>query len=914
MAKTTTEKKKSAAKEYESYLEFLKLPIDDKAILLEAAQGKHINGNAFALLYSLAGNEKYSDYKIYVCIRKEIRESAEQKLRHYGLKNYTFVERRRDEYNKVLATAKYLMTDNSFPMYFVKRSEQVYLNTWHGTPLKVLGRSDISSSTSIGNVQSNFFKADYLLFPNEYCREIMMKDYMIERLYSHKTVVIDYPRNDALHNKTFRKEIAEKYDINGKKLIAYMPTWRGTGRTVDVESQIAVTEEQVKKIAGCLKEDELLYVNLHFLIGNRIDISGLDNVRMFPAEYETYDFLGICDTLITDYSSVMFDYAATGGEVILYMYDYEEYLRDKGFYFDVRTLPFKKAYTEKELAEKLHSAPVDEPLESKYEGNHYGSAAQRVLDMWIGGNEEGIEICDCSAENGTEILYVGDLNRPLACRLMDDCLSRYDAEAKKDLVVAFDCAVTMRAAEVLAEIDPDVHFVNLYTIKNKNFSKVFLSNAGKADDPQLKAAHEAYEREAYRILGDLNYKKLTYLNTPTPERLVTLTFAKGLKEAYDLPAFFMGDKAKALVSNRDAYERLLGRFDKVIPYSESALPKLTEGISADGIRTELSSFSCSREGSGTALKLGISTVCDMPFDLPRAVSIGDICLECTAADEEVSVKNGSTYYKGDLQAVLSDEDALRLGDRDEAGIVVGTPAGSACSPVLTSSKTDAESLTALNIPGTDSVLTMQTDSQVLTAGLRKKNRTDSKHQRILMLRAWIKHRLSSGHHSVVVCGQGADAVSVYEALKKEGCGNVCFISGADGAAREDIKPEYRKDLVSRFSLRHYYELFSADTIITEGDIEECLESGVALERFRKAVLHGSKNHVRLECGDCTGIVSPETGGKHRICVPSAAEARQVLETTGYKGKEIWQTGSPETDSCADAAKRIIEKMKEDGLI
>ena len=61
MTKTSTEKKKSAAREYEGYLEFLKLPIDDKAILLEAAQGKHINGNAFALLYSLAGNEKYSD-------------------------------------------------------------------------------------------------------------------------------------------------------------------------------------------------------------------------------------------------------------------------------------------------------------------------------------------------------------------------------------------------------------------------------------------------------------------------------------------------------------------------------------------------------------------------------------------------------------------------------------------------------------------------------------------------------------------------------------------------------------------------------------------------------------------------------------------------------------------------------------
>ncbi len=65
--------------------------------------------------------------------------------------NYIFIERKSDEYHRVLATAKYLMTDNSFPLYFVKRSEQVYLNTWHGTPLKVLGRSDISSMKNFGN-------------------------------------------------------------------------------------------------------------------------------------------------------------------------------------------------------------------------------------------------------------------------------------------------------------------------------------------------------------------------------------------------------------------------------------------------------------------------------------------------------------------------------------------------------------------------------------------------------------------------------------------------------------------------------------------------------------------------------------------------------------------------------------------
>ena len=138
---------------------------------------------------------------------------------------------------------------------------------------------------------------------------------------------------------------------------------------------------------------------------------------------------------------------------------------------------------------------------------------------------------------------------------------------------------------------------------NRNFTKIFLnglSKAGGADDPQMKTATDAYEREAHRILGDLNYKKLTYLNTSSPERLIALIFAKGCKEAFDLPAFFMGEKAYALVSNRDAYERVLGRFDKVLPYPEKNLDHLTEGISADGIKAELSAFSCSRSGRASA--------------------------------------------------------------------------------------------------------------------------------------------------------------------------------------------------------------------------------------------------------------------------------------------------------------------------
>ena len=188
-----------------------------------------------------------------------------------------------------------------------------------------------------------------------------------------------------------------------------------------------------------------------------------------------------------------------------------------------------------------------------------------------------------------------------------------------------------------------------------------------------------------------------------------------------------------------------------------------------------------------------------------------------------------------------------------------------------------------------------------------------------MALAWIWHRLTSGHKSVVVCGKegsgyGGSASEVYEALKDEGCGNAYYLLDAKEPGRDHIKSEYRKNLIRRFSLRHYYGLFAASTIITEGDLEDCLESGAASERFRKQILHGSKNHVRLYNRGSELIEVPGTKGKRVICVPSAEEARYISETTGYKSREIWQTGSPEDGGDVKVAEHIAAKMKEDGLI
>ena len=112
-------------------------------------------------------------------------------------------------------------------------------------------------------------------------------------------------------------------------------------------------------------KDAVVFVKLHQIIMNYIKISEYKNIRSINSFYETYDFLNIADGLITDYSSVFFDFANTRREIILFMYDYDEYMNDRGMYFDVKKLPFTKVYTTNDLV-KIINSKKDFKIDSNY--------------------------------------------------------------------------------------------------------------------------------------------------------------------------------------------------------------------------------------------------------------------------------------------------------------------------------------------------------------------------------------------------------------------------------------------------------------------------------------------------------------------------------------------------------------------
>lgn len=179
----------------QNYLKYLDLPVNEKLVLLEGGQGKNINGNMFSMLREICKNPKYSDYTCVFTVTENTLSKAEKRMSFYGFDRVILAVRNSNEYKKYLATAKYLMTDNSFPPYFFKRGEQVFLNTWHGTPLKTLGMSDKSNPASIANIQKNFLMSDIALFPNEFTKNVFFEDYDIKNIFKGKSLIAPYPRN-----------------------------------------------------------------------------------------------------------------------------------------------------------------------------------------------------------------------------------------------------------------------------------------------------------------------------------------------------------------------------------------------------------------------------------------------------------------------------------------------------------------------------------------------------------------------------------------------------------------------------------------------------------------------------------------------------------------------------------------------
>ncbi len=197
--------------------------------------------------------------------------------------------------------------------------------------------------------------ADYLVYPNDEMKEKMITAYGLENLYNGTILNAGYPRNAIFFDRESEKNVRKKLKLENKQVIVYMPTWRGLMTKKKQDEQFKEIIELMRYMEENLRDDQVFYVKMHILVQKDLKFGDFKHIKNFPSGMEAYEVLNIADVLVTDYSSVFFDFANTKKKIALYTYDEEEYMSSRGFYYSLNELPFPKTYTPKELLNEINT-------------------------------------------------------------------------------------------------------------------------------------------------------------------------------------------------------------------------------------------------------------------------------------------------------------------------------------------------------------------------------------------------------------------------------------------------------------------------------------------------------------------------------------------------------------------------------
>ena len=513
-------------KAYEKY------QVDDHLIFLESKHGEDLAGNIFNLLRVLQETE-YQDYRVKVALTDDMLKRFHELITAYDFHRAEVVMLRSREYFKCLASAKYLITDTSFPTYFIKKEDQIYLNTWHGTPLKGMGRTVPGREYGQGNVQRNFLISDYLLYQNEFSRDVFLDDYMIRNIYQGNIMLSGYPRNSALFKRDMSEKIRREHNLTGKQLIAYMPTWRGTLQKKDFNEQVKIINQYLSEIDQRLNSGQIFFVKLHPFVGEGIDYTAFRHIRPFIGQYETYDFLNAVDMLVTDYSSIMFDFAVTGKKIILFTYDREEYLKNRGMYLDLNRVEFPTADTVDELIEEIGKENSGYPrFQAEYCCYDSEKTAENVLKTVLG--QASLVPCEkLRKKEGKNILIYADgiSDRKQFERIIQDINAM--AGGNDRYYFCFQANAARKNTTLLQKLDPLVGFIPLSSgidgLKREYLFRWLYLKTGCRLPVVERNMERLCRRELKKYFGNTQFDKIIYYYGRSLMNLKMLSYMNGEK-------------------------------------------------------------------------------------------------------------------------------------------------------------------------------------------------------------------------------------------------------------------------------------------------------------------------------------------------------------------------------------------------
>lgn len=364
--------------------------IKPKQVIFESGIGKQYSDSPKQIYQKMLTDPFFEGYKfIWIYNGYDIEKDDRLKI----IKRFSW------EYFYYLATSEYWVNNQNFPYYIHKPKHTTFLQTWHGTPLKkMMNDVDSFSDKDAGYVpRMNKVNAqwDYLVSPSHYATERFESAFLPKA----KILEVGYPRNDVFFLSDNEKgeilrQLRNMWGINNKKVILYAPTFRDDDKT-SAGKQDFKLNLNIEAMYKALHEDYVVLFRQHAIVKTKLYIPDyfkdfFIDVSKFSDVQQLYLLADMC---VTDYSSVMFDYAITKKPLLFYTYDYEDYKENlRGFYIDFEAeAPGPLLYDTDQLIDAVqHIDQVEKNYESKYQQfyNKYGyiengTSTKKVIDaVW----------------------------------------------------------------------------------------------------------------------------------------------------------------------------------------------------------------------------------------------------------------------------------------------------------------------------------------------------------------------------------------------------------------------------------------------------------------------------------------------------------------------------------------------------
>ena len=353
---------------------YLFIKTDPNLILFNSFGGKKFDDSPKEIYEAMKNDERFSKYDIVWAFHNP--------KQFESIKGIKFVKTDTLKYFKTALASRCWITNSSIERGLNFRGKNTfYFNTWHGTPIKKMGTDLSKKNKSFSKKgESNF---DVMTAQGDFEIEVFSRAFGISE---NKFLKCGLPRNDILSKYTSETvaDIKQKLGLsNGKKIILYAPTFREYERD-SLNNCVLVPKIDLLKWQQHLGEKYCLLLRAHYEVSKIMNIKEnefVKDVSLYPC---LNDLMIAADILISDYSSIFFDFSIMDKPMLHYTYDYEMYSEKRGMYFDIREM-LSGSCNNEELIEILLNLDYREEVKKtrlfreKYV-NYYGNATELSLD------------------------------------------------------------------------------------------------------------------------------------------------------------------------------------------------------------------------------------------------------------------------------------------------------------------------------------------------------------------------------------------------------------------------------------------------------------------------------------------------------------------------------------------------------